>query len=473
MQKLIDTVSSFYGSGIQTQNKLLKVPSGQYKGRAILVYPLNSNTLVYRWADPPYLSWSEPVNIVADSADFPASGFMGSNGNLYLVYTVQTSLALASVKLSFANGSWAIGTVRNVCTVGSNYYPSILKDSIDRLWISWSYYNSVTARYSVHVKSSTDDGMTWGTGETDPGEALTSGTAGCYSQLAFQLPYIRCFYSDDGDSLFYRSFELYASAWSSAVSIYSGSNIQDDFQVAVSPDNKLGIVFPGISSLLYREYDGATWSGAITVDTGVPVSPGIKFSGSVPYVFYGKNIGDSQNQLFYCYKSGSNFVTPAPLLEGAKVLDKVFCYDHSATNKYSDRTAEAQNNAPSDVFHPTSNALIKDPDDALYLGMNEKFNQARIILSTAGIGGQVVWEYWDGAQWNSFTPYSGAYHLDSASKLAILWQDLSSVPSDWQMCAVNNSTFFWVRIRVTTAYVTAPDGTQVTAVPENEYLNAD
>jgi len=472
MQKLIDTVSSYYGSGIQIQSKLFKVPSGQYKGRAILVYPLNSNTLVYRWADPPYISWSDPVNIVTNSADFPASGFMDSSGNVYLIYTVQTSLALAMVKLSFANGAWSIGSLRNVCTVGNNYYPSVLKDSINRLWSSWSYYDPGTARYSVHVKFSTDDGITWGTGEADPGEALTSGSTGCFSQLIFQPSYIRCFYSDGGDILAYRSFELYSAVWSSAVSVYSGSNIQDDFQVSVSSDNKVGIVFPGASSLLYREYDGLSWSGVMTVDTAVPVSPGIKFSGNVPYVLYGKNIGNNQNQIFYSYKSGSNFVTPILFLEGAKILDKVFCYDHSATNKYSDRTSEAQNTTSADIFHPTSSSLIRDIEDTLYLGMNDKFNQARIILSTAGIGGQVVWEYWDGSEWKSFTPYSGACHLDSLSKLVILWQDLSSIPSDWQMCGVNNSTFFWVRIRVATGYATAPVGTQITAVPENKYINA-
>ncbi|MCJ7457471.1 MAG: hypothetical protein MUP17_00560 [candidate division Zixibacteria bacterium] len=472
MQKLIDTVSSFYASGIQTQNKLFKVPSGQYKGRAISVYPLNSTTLVYRWADPPYISWSEPVNIITNSADFPASGFMDSSGNVYLTYTLQTSLTLAMVKLSFVNGAWSIGTVRNVCTVGNNYYPSILKDSINRLWVSWSYYDPVTTRYSVHVKSSTDDGITWGTGEADPGEALTSGSTGCFSQLIFQPSYLRCFYSDGGDILAYRSFELYSAVWSSAVSVYSGSNIQDDFQVSVSPDNKVGIVFPGNSALLYREFDGLSWSGVMTVDTAVPVSPAIKFSGNVPYVLYGKNIGNNQNQIFYSYKSGSNFVTPIPFLGGAKILDKVFCYDHSATNKYTDRTSEAQNATSADIFHPTSSSLIRDIEDALYLGMNDKFNQARIILSTAGIGGQVVWEYWDGSEWKSFTPYSGAYHLDSLSKLVILWQDLSSVPSDWQMCGVNNSTFFWVRIRVTTGYATAPVGTQITAVPESKYINA-
>jgi hypothetical protein len=39
------------------------------------------------------------------------------------------------------------------------------------------------------------------------------------------------------------------------------------------------------------------------------------------------------------------------------------------------------------------------------------------------------------------------------------------------MCGVNNSTLFWVRVRVTTGYATAPVGTQITAVPESKYIN--
>jgi len=104
--------------------------------------------------------------------------------------------------------------------------------------------------------------------------------------------------------------------------------------------------------------------------------------------------------------------------------------------------------------------------------MDEKFNQVKVILSTAGIGGQVVWEYWNGFEWKSFTPYSGVYHLDSANRLVVLWQDLFSVPSDWQQCGANNSTEFWVRVKVVTGYTTAPVGTQITAVPENKYINA-
>jgi len=183
-------------------------------------------------------------------------------------------------------------------------------------------------------------------------------------------------------------------------------------------------------------------------------------------------MGTGQNEIFYSYKEGTSFVLSSPLEGGQKPFDKVFCYDDSATNKYADLTIEAGNSTVADVYHPTSNSLVKDVSDAFYMGMDHKFNLAKIILSTGGIAGEVCWQYWDGQSWTNFTPYSGAYHLDSQDKMVILWQDLSSVPSDWQRCPVNLVSEFWVRILVTTGFATAPVGTQITAVPETKYLNA-
>jgi hypothetical protein len=471
MQKLIDTVNSYYATGIQPQAKIFKVPSGQYLDRVIAIYPKTPNQLVYVWADPPYESWSDPVEIVTNSADYPCSAYMDSNGNIYLVYTQLSTLDLLELKMTFSGGSWSIGTVNTICNAGQNYYPSFTKDSLNRLWISWTYYDPVAERYFVHVKSSVNDGATWGSDPSDPGTALTNGTASCYSRLIFQSPYIHCFYSDDSTLLAYRSFELSGSVWSSQQTIYAGSTINDNFHVDLSSDHKVGIVFPGTSSLLYKEFDGNNWSGVFTVENSLPLSPTVKFFDTIPFVFWAKNIGTGQNQIFYSYKEGSSFVSSSPLEGGQKPFESVFCYDDSATNKFADRTTEAGNSTPADVCHPTSNSLVKDVEDALYLGMDQRFNLAKIILSTAGITGEVCWQYWNGASWTDFTPYSGAYHLDSLDKLMILWQDLSSVPSDWQQCPVNNVYKFWVRILVTTGFTTAPIGTQITAVPESKYLN--
>jgi hypothetical protein len=107
MQKLIDTVNSYYASGIQSQAKIFKVPSGQYLDRVIAIYPKTPNQLVYVWADPPYESWSDPVEIVADSADYPCSAYMDSNGSIYLVYTQQATLTLLELKMTFSQGSWS------------------------------------------------------------------------------------------------------------------------------------------------------------------------------------------------------------------------------------------------------------------------------------------------------------------------------------------------------------------------------
>src|SRR3989304_7932638 len=102
MQKLIDTVNSYYATGIQPQAKIFNVPSGQYLDRVIAIYPQTPNQLVYVWADPPYENWSDPVEIVTNSADYPCSPYMDSNGNIYLVYTQQTTLALLELKMTFS-----------------------------------------------------------------------------------------------------------------------------------------------------------------------------------------------------------------------------------------------------------------------------------------------------------------------------------------------------------------------------------
>ncbi len=472
MQRLIDTVSSYYASGIQPQAKLFKVPSGQYRDRVIALYPKTANRLVYVWADPPYESWSDPEDLATDSADYPCSACMDSEGHVYVAYTQQTTLVLLELKMTFSSGSWSPGSVNTVCNVGENYYPSITKDSIDRLWISWTYYDSVAQRYFVHVKSSTNDGASWGSGPSDPGTELTNGSASCYSQLIFQSPYVHCFYSDDSTLLAYRSFELSGSVWSSAQAVYSGSAIDDNFHADLSSDQKVGIVFPGSSSLLYREFDGSNWSGVFTVEDSLALSPAIRFFNSIPFVFFTRTIGTGQNQVFCSYKEGSSFVAAAPFEKGQKPFDRAFCYDDSATDKFADLTTQASDSTAADVYHPACDALVEDVDDAFYMGMDQKFNLAKIILSTSGIAGQASWQYWNGESWTDFTPYSGAYHLDSPDKMVILWQDLHSTPWDWQQSLVNGVSKFWVRILVTAGFTTAPVGTQITAVPEGKYLNA-
>src|SRR3972149_7430018 len=162
---------------------------------------------------------------------------------------------------------------------------------------------------------------------------------------------------------------------------------------------------------------------------------------------------------------------PVTLDLANKTFDKVFCFDQSGGTQFQDKTTEAANTTTADIFHTTSNGLVKDINDILYLGTDSKFNLLRFVLSTSGITGQVSWQYWNGTIWFTFTPFSGAYHLESSPKMVILWQDLLSAPSDWQQTDINNVTKFWVRALVIVGYTTAPVGTQITAVGKNDYLD--
>jgi len=472
MQKLIDTVSAQFGSGLPTQRKIVQISSGPYAGRVILIYPQNASTLVFRWADFPYQSWSSAQTMVSNSADYPGSAFMDENFHVYIAYTVQTTFALNFVKLTFANGAWTVGTPSTIINVEQNFYPSLLKDSTGRLWCSFTHYNTSEARYYIRVKPSVNDGATWGAGPADLGTALNSGAASsAYSSLMFLPNYVYCFYTQAGTSLEYRRMDISSAVWDSAVTLYSGSSLDYNFCPALSTDKRIGLAFKASDGLFYKEFDGSLWSGLLTVDNTAPTSLTLQFHKNVAYLFFSKSIGTSQNQLYYSQKSGSIFSTPAILNSGSKTFDKVLCFDQSATNQFSDKTIEASDSTSGDVFHPTSSGLLKDLNDALYLGMDSKFNLVSLVLSTAGITGEVIWQYWNGSSWDSFTPYSGMFHLTTSPKTVVLWQDLDSVPSDWQQNSVNSITEFWIRLLVTTAYTTAPVGTQITAVAKNEYLS--
>ena len=83
----------------------------------------------------------------------------------------------------------------------------------------------------------------------------------------------------------------------------------------------------------------------------------------------------------------------------------------------------------------------------------------------------MTWSYWNGNEWTAFTPASGAYDLSSANKGVRLFTDGNSTPTDWQKSVVNGANRFWIRVLCTTAFATAPIGSQITAVPKSTHLS--
>jgi len=471
MQKLLDTSSALYPTGLATQRKIFRVPAPiLYRGRAAALYQKTAGTIVLVQADPPYSVWSASQNIVSDSADFPFSAVMDSGGNIYFVYTQATTLALLAVKLTFSNGAWTVGTVRQVLTADSNYYPVIAKDRTDRLWIVWSRLAVADGKYYLQAKSSINDGVTWGSGSTDIGTTLTSGSTSVYGQVEIFNDRIYAFYADGGTKLANRYFAVLGSVWSAEEVLATGTGFDFNFAVGSSTDGKLGTTYVNSLGHFYKEYDGAVWSGALQIDTG-GASPLLTFPSGKATVLYLKTFGAAQNQLVYSQKGAPGFDAAVPLFAAEAAFAKVFVYDASATVKFQDKTSEAASTAVGDVLHSTSGAMLKDVGDALYLGADEPFHFFRTINSVAGIAGVVSYSYWNGSEWAAFTPYSGNYNFADTGAGVYLWADKSQIPSGWLKSSVSGVVKFHLKIEVSTNFSTGPVGSQLSAIPETLYPN--
>ncbi len=429
------------------------------------MYMSSATAIALVYSDYPYQSWSSPQAIVTDVYDSPFGAHMDAAGNIYLVYT-NTDRKIKFVKLLFGAGVWTAGSEVNVVAVDNNYNPTVIKDSDSKLWCFFvNHRTSLDSNYYVRVKSSTDDGATWGTGDADLGTALSSGYAvNAYvgaCQISSKLYAVYCVNRSD---LNYRICDLSGPTWGAETAIHSANYIDDDFDIAPSPEKKLGVVFivSGENKVYFKENDGSFWSGLYEVETVQARSPQIGYVNNIPHIFYARLIAENYYIPRYAGKSGESFslsnYTPA-----IGAFDKIILYNNLGTTKFQDRSSVAANPTLADIFHSESSALIDSIDDCIYFGKQSKFFSAAILLSTAGVSGTVVWEYFNGSNWVEFIPSSGSYNFDSLDALVYFWQDGESTPSDWQIGMVDDSNNYWVRARVTLGFSAEPVGSQIVA----------
>ena len=472
MHKLIDTSTASIPTGVSPQRKLLRLDYGVYAGRLACLYGKSSSEIEFCWADYPYNNWSAPVTLRNDSADYPISACIDRDGNIYVAYIKQTTLDIVFFKMAFSAGTWYVSSPITVLNVESAYYPVLARSESGKFWYAFAYYDSTAEDYHIRIKSS-DTGTTWGTGPSDIGTEL-SGSSGemPYANLNFMGNDLYAVYSLNRSNLYFRRRDGINGSWDSAVTLLSSSYIDSEFDCAVSDNQKLGIaVCPSSAdAVYYREYDGVSLSGLYQVESEQAQAPQILFNRNMPFVFYAKSIGNNRFLPCYAYKDGESF-TNSNLVNGISLCHRVFLFDNSS-DSFEDKTTAAANTNTADVYHSSSNALIDAVDDCLYIGMEEKFYCLSIILSTTGSGGAVVWEYFDGEDWQSFTPESVGYEFNDLSETIYFWNDLDSVPDDWQSNIVNYKQYFWIRVRTTSAFTISPVGTQIIAVPSLDHLSA-
>lgn len=462
MQTKITTTTASGGVGLPPSKKLFKVPSGQYAGLMLAVIKTSNSDIKFSYSAKPYASWSTPSAIASDSSSEPIDAVMDADGNVFVVYCEISTNYLVCIQLTFSGGDWTAGSKYYIYNAGITSAPSITIETAGKLWVSFAI--EVTSVYSIQAKSSTDSGQIWGTGSTDIGDTLKSGLSLGIPKILLSSNDVFVVYVSGSIDICLRSRLISGGSWTAEYVIASGSNIDSHFDAAVLPQGLLGVTYDA-DKLYYREYDGSNWSAITEIDSGEGFYPQIIFYDNVPVVIYQSFLTANQIQIKYSHRSTGTFSTPAILDNRMQVFDTVFLYD-TVSFLYSDLTTAASNDTVADVYHPSTNVLIEQQGDTLYLGMEQMFRFIKFVLSTVGIGGTINFSYWDGSNWNGFIPSSGLYNLDNADKDLILWNDYDSVPVDWQKRLINKTYRYWVKLDVASSFSTAPVGSMITAVSE-------
>ncbi|PWB69065.1 hypothetical protein C3F09_10695 [candidate division GN15 bacterium] len=463
MHKKLAESTALDPAGLPVGQKIFRVPGGRFSGRTVALIQTSPTQIKLSYSDSPFAVWSSPYEVISDTADDAFDTRMDNAGNLYIAYVEQTTGNLAFKKLTYADGVWTAGSRILVYDGGSSSAPSLGIESSGKLWVSWSL-SAAPNRY-IQVKSSSDDGATWGTGPADPGTQLTTGDVIAYSKLLITSDRVHVVATYNSQSIVKRSLPIGGGPWSDEEVIATTTQTFGvDFDAAVSDDGRIAVVFNN-PYFTYREYDGVNWGAIVPMADIVGQSPQVLFRGGIPVVIYLENWAGAQKIQMYTDRRSGQFTTPVPLDNRAKKFERVLVYNQAAAT-IVDITGAAANAATGDMLHPATSCLLRDQGDQLYLGMGKQFRYLQVLLSTLGTGGTVVLSYWDGANWRAFTPSNGAVDFGATPARVILWDDYVSIPPDWQKKSVNGYYLFWVKAEVNSAFTNGPVGTQVTSISE-------
>ena len=463
MHKKLAESTSYNPVGLSFGQKIFKIQNGRFAGRLAALMQGSATEIKLRWSDAPYTVWSETVTIANDAADDAFDARMDNDGSLFIAYAEDVTRHLVFRKLSFSDGVWTVGTKVTIYNSGSAYTPSVGREYSGKLWVTWSDFQS-PHRY-IRVKSSVDDGAIWGSGAADAGTQLTTGDTMAYSRLLITTTHIRVIATYDNYAIVMRSIPISGGSWSAEEAIASTTaSFGSDFDAAVADDGRIGVVFNN-PYFRYREFDGSNWGAIVPLAAVVGGTPQLLFRAGIPAVIYLQSWVGAQKIQMYTDRRAGQFSTPTPLDLRAKTFDRVLLYNQAAAS-FVDMTTAAANAATGDLFHPASSCLLKNSGDQLYLGMQRQFRYLQVLLSTLGSEGTVVFSYWNGANWQSFTPDSGAVPFTADPARIVLWDDYVSIPADWQKKSINGHQQFWVRIEVNSPFGVGPVGSQVTSIAE-------
>lgn len=135
-------------------------------------------------------------------------------------------------------------------------------------------------------------------------------------------------------------------------------------------------------------------------------------------------------------------------------IAKVWQVDDSAST-FVDETTDANSSTSADwTVFPASEAV----GDYVAIGHTKPFTKVIFDYAggTAGVGGAVSWEYWNGTAWTALsgvTDNTTGFTVAASDNLSVTWTE----PTDWVARQLNaGKTLYYIRAKVTTVYTTNP-----------------
>lgn len=126
--------------------------------------------------------------------------------------------------------------------------------------------------------------------------------------------------------------------------------------------------------------------------------------------------------------------------------------DPAGTPVYVDMTTQFNNATTADViFWPAAEAV----GDQFAIGFASPIRNINLTLSTNGVGGTVLYKYWNGTAWTAFS-----FFTDTTTGLTTSGAVIFTIPTDWVPRSINGSDeLYYMVIEVATVYATNPVGT--------------
>ncbi len=177
------------------------------------------------------------------------------------------------------------------------------------------------------------------------------------------------------------------------------------------------------------------------------------------YRVYLYSTGVDSNNFYVLRNFSCNETSPiyTQLTWGGRANSLTYSFSPAGYNNFS---SEARSKNFADL------PLFQNDQDALYLGLQRKFNYVYFDLySPASESLNPKWEYWNGSGWTTMTlasnssydfTYSGNVYFDP--------------PSDWATTTVNGEVAYWLRItRTNSNPIDPPIANQISAIKRNLY----